>query len=84
MVAALFLFANTGFRDLVVLTRDKIRFEKNLIKLRAENESLTHQWTRIQTDPTYTDYLIRKTLGYVKKGEVEYQLLTTPGKNQAQ
>ena len=48
-----------------------------LVHLRSDHTSLTEEWDRIQKDPTYTDYLIRKNLGYVKKGEVEYRILVS-------
>jgi hypothetical protein len=51
------------------------RLEKVVIQLRADHEFLTKEWDRIQQDPSYTEYLIRKNLGYVKKSEVEYQIL---------
>jgi len=44
-------------------------------RLRADHDALIKEWGRIQQDPAYTEYLIRKNLGYVKKGEVEYQIL---------
>ena len=72
---ALYLFANRGFRDLLNRTREKRRVERVLVQLRADHEVLTREWNRIQQDPSYTEYLIRKNLGYVKKGEVEYQIL---------
>ena len=45
------------------------------MRLHTDHEALASEWGRIQKDPSYTEYLIRKTLGYVKKGEVEYQIL---------
>jgi cell division protein FtsB len=74
-LGAFYLFANLGFRDLVSHTREKRRMERVLVKLRADHETLTREWDRIQRDPSYTEYLIRKNLGYVKKGEIEYQIL---------
>ena len=73
--AAFFLFANAGFRDLVARTEEKRRLERSLTRLRADHEALAKEWTQIQTDPADREYLIRKILGYVKKGEVEYQVL---------
>jgi cell division protein FtsB len=73
--AAFFLFANAGFRDLVNRTRDKRRLERQLVQLRSDHQTLSKEWAQIQQDPSYTEYLIRKYLGYVKKGEVEYQIL---------
>ena len=40
-----------------------------------EREALQRELTAIQQDPSYTEYLIRKNLGYVKKGEVEYRIM---------
>lgn len=77
-LGAFFLFANLGFRNLVVRTREKRRLERSLVRLRADHEALASEWARIQKDPSYTEYLIRKNLGYVKKGEVEYQIIKSP------
>lgn len=76
-LGALFLFANGGFRDLVVHTRETWRIESRLTHLRSDHQTLAKEWTQIQQDPSYTEYLIRKNLGYVKKGEVEYRILVS-------
>lgn len=78
MVAgALYLFANQGFRSLVYGTLEKRRLEGVITRLRADHATLSGEWTRIQKDPSYTEYLVRKHLGYVKKGEVEYRILVS-------
>ena len=71
----LLVFGNQGFRNLAVTLREHRRLEKALATLRSEHERLSRELTWIQKDPSYTEYLIRKNLGYVKKGEVEYRLL---------
>jgi cell division protein FtsB len=75
--AAFFLFANEGFRDLIVRTRENGRLERLLARLRSEHTALSDEWTRVQKDPSYTEYLIRRNLGFVKKGEVEYRILVS-------
>ena len=79
-MAALFLFANGGFRDWVARAQEKSRLERSLTRLRADHQAFIKEWTLIQKDPAFTEYLIRKNLGYVKKGEVEYQLIKTKEK----
>ena len=74
-VMALCLFGNEGFRRLVSEVAEKRRVDQNLLSLRAEHENLSRELALIQQDPSYTEYLIRKNLGYVKKGEVEYRLI---------
>jgi predicted glycoside hydrolase/deacetylase ChbG (UPF0249 family) len=74
---AFFLFANDGFRHLVLRTRENGRLEKSLVRLRSDHTTLSDEWARIQKDPSYTEFLIRKNLGYVKKGEVEYRILVS-------
>ena len=74
-VMALLLFANDGFRSLVSQGLERRRLQNRLTKLRADHEALTKEWTLIQKDPSYTEYLIRRDLGYVKKGEVEYRIV---------
>jgi len=51
--------------------------ETLLGKLRTDHTSLSQEWDRIQKDPSYTEYLVRRNLGYVKKGEVEYRILVS-------
>ena len=74
----LLLFGTQGFRQLYSAWREKVRLDKALAGLRSDHERLTRESHWIQ-DPAYTEYLIRKNLGYVKKGEVEY-LLVQPQK----
>jgi cell division protein FtsB len=69
------LFGNKGFRSLDSQFFEKRRLEKNLTRLQEANVQLTQELNLIQTDPTYTEYLIRKNLKYVKKGEVEYRFV---------
>ena len=76
-MGAFFLFANDGFRNFVTRTRENTRLEKMLVHLRSDHTLLSEEWERIQKDPSYTEYLIRKNLGYVKKGEVEYRILVS-------
>jgi cell division protein FtsB len=75
-VMALCLFGNEGFRHFVTQAREKHRLGKVLLSARAEHERLSGELALIQKDPSYTEYLIRKNLGYVKKGEVEYRFVT--------
>jgi cell division protein FtsB len=72
-LAAILLFANQGFRQMVRLLRERQRLRQSVASLRQENERLAHEVNLIQQDPGYTEYLIRRRLGYVKKGEVEYR-----------
>ena len=71
------LFVNDGFRRLIYRTRESARLTKVLAQLRADHASLTAEWDRLEKDPSYTEYLIRRNLGYVKKGEVEYRILVS-------
>ncbi len=75
LVMALLLFGNEGFRHLVSQLTEKHRLEKSLVRLRAEHDTLARELALLEQNPAYTEYLIRKNLRYVKKGEVEYRLL---------
>jgi cell division protein FtsB len=66
------VFGNQGFRDMASNWQEKRRMEKSLVQLHAEHDRLARELLWIQKDPAYTEYLIRKNLGYVKKGEIEY------------
>jgi cell division protein FtsB len=77
IVAAILLFANQGFRQMVRLLRERQRLRQSVASLRQENQRLAHELSLIQQDPDYAEYLIRRGLGYVKKGEVEYRFFRT-------
>lgn len=72
---AVCLFGNQGFRTLVRRYQEKHRLARALLQLRQDHDRLSHELDLIHQEPTYTEYLIRKHLGYAKKGEVEYRLI---------
>jgi cell division protein FtsB len=78
-LVVLLVFGNQGFRQLVRAVGEKRRLEKALAALRSDHERLSRELEWIQHDPSYTEYLIRKNLGYVKKGEIEYRLIKKKG-----
>jgi cell division protein FtsB len=77
---ALVVFGNQGFRKLISIWAEQRRLEKTLVTLRSDNERLARELHWIQSDPAYNEYLIRKNLGYVKKGEVEYRIIKSDKK----
>jgi cell division protein FtsB len=74
-LAILLVFGNQGFRDMASRISEKRKLDKTLASLRSEHERLSRELLWIQKDPVYAEYLVRKNLGYVKKGEVEYRLM---------
>ncbi|OGR90918.1 MAG: hypothetical protein A2992_01675 [Elusimicrobia bacterium RIFCSPLOWO2_01_FULL_59_12] len=74
-LAVFLVFGNKGFRQWVSAYREKRRLDRTLTMLHGEHERLSRELAWIRQDPSYSEYLIRKNLGYVKKGEVEYQLI---------
>ncbi len=75
---ALLLFGNAGFRSLLRLTLEQRSLQRTLAPLHRDHDELSQELNRIQTDPSYTEFLIRKSIGYVRKGEIEYRLMTPP------
>lgn len=69
---AILVFANGGFRLLWSKRSEVRRQRETLAVLQADHARLVKEWDLIQNDPTYTEYLIRKTLRYIKKDELEY------------
>jgi cell division protein FtsB len=84
VVMAVLLFANNGFESLITQFFEVRRLQKNLVHLRAEHEALAKELLEIQQDPSYTEYLIRKNLKYVKKGEVEYRVMPVRASSSSQ
>ncbi len=61
--------------------RDHARnLEQELSALRQETATLQHDITRLQHDPAKIEQLAREQLGYVRKGEIVYQLVPDPDK----
>ena len=77
------VFGNQGFREMASRIQEKRRLDKALVSLRLEHERLTRELGWLKQDPAYSEYLVRKNLGYVKKGEVEYRFMRKekPAKN---
>ena len=57
------------------------RLEEGVAELEAENEAFRAEIERLQ-DPDYIEYLARKCLGMVKKGEVAFVLVPEDGEPQ--
>jgi cell division protein FtsB len=79
-VVAFSLFGNDGFRRLVTFYGEKSRLQATIRRLRAEHFRLSQEVSLIRNDPAYSEYLVRKHLKYVKKGEVEYRVVPPPAK----
>jgi len=77
VLMALLLFSNQGFRKLWNLFWEKRRLDASVTQLRTDHAALTQELQRLKDDPSYTEYLIRKNLGYARKNEIEYRILTS-------
>jgi len=74
-LVVLVVFGNQGFRQLTARFEEKRRLDKSLVSLRSEHDRLNRELNWLKQDPGYSEYLVRKNLGYVKKGEVEYRFI---------
>lgn len=73
----LLLFGNQGFHKLWSLFWEKRRLDASVTQLRTDHAALSQELQRLKEDPSYTEYLIRKNLGYTKKGEIEYRIMAS-------
>jgi len=73
VVAILILTLNRGFRDLVLRTIEYLKQKKELEAIKLRNANLRKEIYLLENDEWYIDYTIRKELGYLKPGEVEYR-----------
>lgn len=68
------LLLNRGFQRLV-RTFLEIRNKKQQIEyLRRENDYLKSEIFRLKNDPQYQERMVRKELGYIQPGEIEYRI----------
>jgi cell division protein FtsB len=71
--AVAFLVLNKGFRDFVTRKIQEHKLRGELKDITDENQRLKHEIDRLQHDERHIEYRIRRDLGYIKKGEVEYR-----------
>lgn len=77
---ALFLFANSGFRNLLENYRELRRIQGELQSLAREEESIRRRLYLIEHEDSYLERMARRELGYVRPGELEYRF-PPPSKN---
>jgi cell division protein FtsB len=66
------LFGVEGPRDLLVLSRERTRLLTESDQIRAENTQLTAQISKLRSDPSYLERMIRQQLGYARPDEFVY------------
>lgn len=70
---ALFLFANQGFRNLVRNYMELRHLRKQRLHLKQEKVSIKKELDLLNTQNDYIEKVVRKELGLVKPGEIEYR-----------
>ena len=60
-------------RDLLILRRHSSALTRQRDELLAENAQFRDRVSRLKSDDTYLQRLIRKELGYVQPGEIVYR-----------
>ncbi|MDI6642297.1 MAG: septum formation initiator family protein [Elusimicrobiota bacterium] len=67
------LTANKGFRTLIIRAIEYKKINKEILELKRKNQEIEREIYLLENDESYIDYCIRKDLGYLKEGEVEYR-----------
>ncbi|OGS20019.1 MAG: hypothetical protein A2252_01870 [Elusimicrobia bacterium RIFOXYA2_FULL_39_19] len=73
IIIILVLTLNKGFFNLVSKALEYQKIKKELSAIRLDNARLKNEIYMLENDNAYIEYRIRKDLGYVKEGEVEYR-----------
>lgn len=71
----LFLFGNRKFRSVVKMYIQVNKMNKELVRLKKENESLKNKICLVEKDPSYIEGIARRELGLIKPGEIEYRFI---------
>ena len=66
------LFGPEGPRDLIGLSRERVRLLAENDQLRADNLQLTAQIGKLRSDSNYLQRMIRQQLGYARPDEFVY------------
>ncbi|OIO73558.1 MAG: hypothetical protein AUJ85_07840 [Elusimicrobia bacterium CG1_02_37_114] len=70
------LTLNSGFRNLIKYKLQHIKLTGELEQMKSENERLEKEIYYLENDKSYMEYLIRRDLGYIKPGEIEYRIIS--------
>ena len=74
--AVFYAIFNPNSYKLVKLIIEEHRIKNEIISLTKENDMLVNEIKRLTTDPEYYGYIVRRELGMIKEGEVEYRFST--------
>ncbi|OGS25109.1 MAG: hypothetical protein A2297_07095 [Elusimicrobia bacterium RIFOXYB2_FULL_48_7] len=69
----LLLTLNKGFRTLVIRNIELYKMKAEIAKIQLENARLRREIYLLENNDAYIDYRIRRDLGYIKEGEIEYR-----------
>lgn len=69
----LVLFGESGVLSAYKLSQEKMKLEKHIEFLEAENAKLTKNIKRMQTDPTFQEAMVREKLSYVQPDELIFE-----------
>jgi cell division protein FtsB len=73
-----YLYANSGFARYLQLRRDLAAMQARNAKLQGENERLARQAQALRTKPRAIESVARADLGWVRPGEVVFDLGREP------
>jgi cell division protein FtsB len=73
-----YLYARSGFARYLQLRRDLATTEARNTRLRAENERLLREAEALRSDPRAVENVARYDLGWVRPGEVVFELEQRP------
>jgi len=68
-----YVFFNPNSWRLIKLIIEEHKVKKEITSLEKENDSLLKEIKRLETDPEYYGYVVRRELGMIKQGEIEFR-----------
>ena len=68
----------SGYLDLRKVGQRLARMEEENKKLARENKRLEEEIKALEGDPFYIEKIAREELGMVKKGEIVYEIISSP------
>jgi len=73
-----YLYANSGFARYLQLRRELVSTETRNARLRTENERLSRETEALRSSPRAVESVARADLGWVRRGEVVFELGRAP------
>ena len=74
-ILGVWLFHTSGIPEYYRMKQEETQLHRDILELKEGNTRLREEIARVQSDPATLEALAREQLGFVREGDVVYQLV---------